>query len=60
MTKFVTAVHNKCADSATRTKRHEDEPQLTTRRLRVRVKKCKDVDGGIFRTFIVNCNKFVI
>ena len=48
MTKFVTAVHNKCADSAAPTKRHEVEPQLTTRRLRVRVKKCKDVTVGFF------------
>jgi hypothetical protein len=28
--------------------------------IRIKVAKCSEVDGGIWGTFIVNCNRFVI
>ena len=47
-------------DAATSIKRGEDQLRRTAGDLRTRFAKCFEVDGGIFRTFIVNCNRFVI
>ena len=41
-------------------KKGEDQLRRTARVLRTRVAKCAGVDLGIFRTFIINCNKLVI
>ena len=41
-------------------KKSEDRLRRTTRDLRTRVAKCTEAGGGIFRTFIANCNKSVI
>jgi len=43
-----------------RKKKREDQLRRTARDLRTRVAKCTEVYGGIFRTFIANCNKSVI
>ena len=40
-------------------KKHENRLTRTKRRLLTRVAKCVEVDSGNFRTFIVNCNRFV-
>jgi len=48
------------SDAAVRIKYGEDQLRRTTRDLRPRVTKFIEVDRGIFRTFIVKCNKFVI
>ena len=48
------------SDAAVRTKEGEDQLRRTTRDLRTRVVKFIEVDRGIFRTFIVKCNKSVI
>ena len=47
-------------DAAARIKKREYELRRTTPVLRTRVTRCNEADDGIFRTFIVNCNKFVI
>ena len=46
-------------DVAVCIKKREDQPRRTTRDLRTRVAKCTEVDGGDFRTSLVNCNKQV-
>ena len=46
-------------DAAARVKKRQNQLRRTTRDLRTRVAKCTEVDGGIFRTFIANCNKSV-
>ena len=43
-------------DVAARIKRREDQFRRTRTDLRTRVARCIVVDGGIFRTYIVNCN----
>jgi hypothetical protein len=47
-------------DVAASIRKGEDQLRRTTRDLSARVAKCVEADGGIFRTFIANCNKFVI
>ena len=47
-------------DAGVRIRKHEDQLRRTTPDFRTRFAKCTEVDGGIFRTFIVICNKFVI
>ena len=44
--------------AAARIKKGEDQLRRRTRDLRARVAKCIEVDCGIFRKFIVSCNKF--
>jgi len=46
-------------DAAACIRKREDQLRRTTRDFRTRVAKCTEVDGGIFRTSIVNCNRFV-
>jgi hypothetical protein len=41
-------------DAAASIKKREDQLRRTTRDLRTRVAECIEVDGGIFRTFVVN------
>jgi len=47
-------------DVAACVKKREDQLRRTTRDLRIRFAKDTEVDGGIWGTFIVNCNRFVI
>jgi len=47
-------------DAAGCVKKREDQLRRTGRHLHTRVAKCTEVDGGIWETFIVNCNRFVI
>ena len=47
-------------DAAASIKKREDQLRRTTRDFQTRDEKCAEDDIGIFRTFIVNCNKFVI
>jgi hypothetical protein len=46
-------------DAAARIRKRADQLRRTTRDP-TRVAKCAEVDGEIFRTFIVKCNKFII
>jgi hypothetical protein len=47
-------------DAAARIKKGEDQLRRAELDLRKRFAKCAELDGGIFRTFIVNYKKFVI
>ena len=47
-------------DAAACIKKREDKLRRTTRDLRTRVVKCGEVSGEVYRTFVVNCNKFDI
>ena len=44
--------------AAARKKKREDQLRRTTRYLSTGVANCVEVEGGIFRKFIVNCDKF--
>jgi hypothetical protein len=46
--------------AAAHIKKGQDQLRRRTRHPRTRVAKCTEVDCGIFRKFIVSCNKFVI
>jgi hypothetical protein len=47
-------------DAAARIKEREDQLRRKTRDLRTQVVKCTEFYSWDFRTFIVNCNRFVI
>ena len=47
-------------DAAACIKHSEDQSRRTKRDLHTPVAKCTEVDGGVLRTFIVNCNTFVV
>ena len=47
-------------DPAACIKKREDQFERTTHNFRTRVAKCIEVNGVIFRTFVVNCNNSVI
>jgi len=46
-------------DAAVRLKKHEGQLRRTTRRLRTRVAKYTDFEGGIFEHLFFNNNRFV-
>ena len=47
------------SDAAACVKKRKDQIRRIARYIRTRVTECTEVDGGIFRTFIVTCNGFV-